>query len=174
MKRFFVIMVVGLVSVSVIGCSQKEINKNSSEAVATDSVVEEQLEDDGAISDEEEISKDTSVDLDLTAMSSTVIYSEVYNMMMEPLAYVGKTVKLQGNCGIYVDEETGKTYYACIVQDATQCCAQGLEFVLDEDIYSQEDYPQEGDAITIKGEFSTYEENGCQYLTIADSEMEKE
>ena len=36
------------------------------------------------------------VDLDLTVLSSTMVYSEVYNMMNEPEPYEGKMVKMQG------------------------------------------------------------------------------
>ncbi len=120
----------------------------------------------------EESTKDPSVDVDLTSLSSTMVYSEVFNMMMEPVAYEGQTVKMDGNCAIYTDEETGNTYYACVVQDATQCCSQGLEFLLDESQYEASDYPAEGAPIVIKGTFSTYEENGGTYITIKDSVLE--
>ena len=93
-------------------------------------------------------------------------------MMMEPMAYEGQTIKMDGNCAIYTDEETGNTYYTCVVQDATQCCSQGLEFLLDSEQYALEDYPADGDPIVIKGTFSTYEEDGGTYITIKDSVME--
>ena len=88
------------------------------------------------------------------------------------MAYEGQTIKMDGNCAIYTDEETGNTYYACVVQDATQCCSQGLEFLLDANQYAMEDYPADGDPIVIKGTFSTYEEDGGTYITIKDSVME--
>ena len=72
---------------------------------------------------------------------------------------------------MYQDPDTGKKYYACIVQDATQCCSQGLEFVLDENTYTEDDYPKVGDDITIKGTFTTYQENGNTYLTMLDSTL---
>ena len=92
--------------------------------------------------------------------------------MMDPESYEGKSIKMDGNCSIYTDEATGETYYACIVQDATQCCSQGLEFVLDENEYSAEDYPAEGEEIVIKGTFSAYTEGEYMYITIKDSVLE--
>nr|MCR5716177.1 hypothetical protein [Lachnospiraceae bacterium] len=71
---------------------------------------------------------DGSVDVDLTTLSSTMVYSEVYNMMVSPDAYVGKTIRMSGLMSIFLDEATEKYYYACIIQDATACCAQGIEF----------------------------------------------
>ena len=36
------------------------------------------------------------VDVDLTRLSSTMVYSEVYNMMNAPGDYIGKTIKMTG------------------------------------------------------------------------------
>ena len=36
------------------------------------------------------------VDADLTRLSSTMVYSEVYNMMYTPGDYIGKTIKMTG------------------------------------------------------------------------------
>ena len=63
-------------------------------------------------------------DIDLTALSSTMVYSEVYNMMTAPSDYIGKNVKMKGAFSYYQDPNTGNEYYACIIQDATACCAQ--------------------------------------------------
>ena len=60
-----------------------------------------------------------NIDVDLTVLSSTMVYSEVYNMMVSPEAYIGKTVKMEGLCAYYNDEQTGNDYYTCIIQDAT-------------------------------------------------------
>ena len=68
------------------------------------------------------------VDIDLTALSSTMIYSEVYNMMYIPEEYVGKTIRMGGAFSAFHDDTTGKDYFACIIQDAAACCAQGIEF----------------------------------------------
>ena len=56
------------------------------------------------------------------------VYSEVADMLTTPDNYIGKTVKMNGAFNIYQDEKTDQNYYACIIQDATACCSQGLEF----------------------------------------------
>lgn len=109
-----------------------------------------------------------SIDVDLSQLSSTMVYSEVINMAGEPDKYVGKTVKMTGSFSAWHDEEKDKTYYSCMVSDATSCCAQGLEFVLkDEKAYPQ----QEGEMITVIGTFGTYEEDGYFYCQLTDAKL---
>ena len=72
------------------------------------------------------------VDIDLTELSSTMVYSEVYNMMNTPDDYVGKTVKMKGTAASFYDDKEKENYYACIIKDATACCSQGLEYTLPE------------------------------------------
>lgn len=173
MKRF--ILLITTVAMVFAGCGNTAAQEETSEPLqsevydVTDSVADQTEPEETENTDANEPQTDPSVDLDLTALSSTFIYAEVSNMMMEPLEYVGKKVKMEGTCATYQDPDTGKMYYACIIQDATQCCSQGLEFVLDEDSYSEEDYPAQGDQITVEGTFATYEEEGGQYLTMMDS-----
>lgn len=101
-----------------------------------------------------------TVDVDLTQLSSTMVYSEVYAMVYEPEQYMGKTVKMRGLFSSF-EGTAGQMYYACIVQDATACCAQGLEFELTDGC----DYPEPGTEITVIGTFDTYREeyNGNYY-----------
>ena len=103
------------------------------------------------------------VDIDLTQLSSTMVYSEVYAMMYEPEQYVGKTIKMSGLLTSY-QASNRLTYHACIVQDATACCAQGLEFELGEGC----EYPEVGTEITLVGTFDLYQEeyNGNYYRYI--------
>ena len=170
MKRKLLIILCSISLMTVMGCGAKE--EATDVTVATETVEENNSIDEEIETEEDMLIKDPSVDVDLTTLSSTMVYSEVFNMMMEPMAYEGQTIKMDGNCAIYTDEETGNTYYTCVVQDATQCCSQGLEFLLDSEQYALEDYPADGDPIVIKGTFSTYEEDGGTYITIKDSVME--
>lgn len=122
-----------------------------------------------------EISNNSSVesyDVDLTELSSTMVYSEVYNMMSNPDDYLGKKVKMSGNFGVYQDQTTNKLYYACLIADATACCAQGIEFVLDGDYSYPDDYPEINSIITVTGTFDTYEENGYTYCQLINAKME--
>ncbi|MBQ9015777.1 MAG: hypothetical protein IJ109_10660 [Firmicutes bacterium] len=110
---------------------------------------------------------DGPVDVDLTTLSSTMVYSEVFNMVNEPEDYIGKTVKMNGAAASYYDEAVKETYYACIIQDATACCAQGIEYVLD-----GAEYPADGEEITVVGEFRTYETaDGTSYCTLEGAEL---
>ncbi|MBQ2101105.1 MAG: hypothetical protein II477_08545, partial [Lachnospiraceae bacterium] len=65
--------------------------------------------------------ENAAVDVDLAALSSTMVYSEVYNMMMTPDDYIGKTVKMSGAFSYFKDDSTGHEYFSCIIQDATAC-----------------------------------------------------
>lgn len=103
-------------------------------------------------------------DLDLTTLSSTMVYAEVNNMMISPDNYAGKHIKMTGTCDVYHDETTGKTYYACIIKDATACCASGIEFEL-----AESDYPNKGDEVTVAGTFETYEEGGGRYAILRNA-----
>lgn len=113
-----------------------------------------------------------TIDVDLTALSSTMVYSEVYNMMYEPDSYMGKTIKMTGLYNQYYDEEKDFTYHACIVQDATACCAQGIEFVPSESSKSTGESLKANDMITVVGVFDTYEENGSKYCTLRNATVE--
>ncbi len=112
------------------------------------------------------------IDVDLTQLSSTMIYSEVYNMMNESDTYVGKTVKMGGQFALYQNSDGTKNYYAVVIADATACCSQGLEFVLEGDYTYPEDYPELGTEITVTGTFDTYDEDGYQYCHLVDAKMD--
>ena len=114
---------------------------------------------------------DPDVDVDLTVMSSTMVYSVVYDMVTEPSSYEGKTVKMDGIFDVYTDENTGKNYYACIIQDATKCCSSGIEFELEEERIYPDEYPDNGSFITVSGVFETYEEDGILYCTLRNAKM---
>ena len=127
----------------------------------------------------EEASEETKnaqgdVDIDLTVMSSNMVYSQVYAMISNPDDYIGQTVRMNGLFTLLGDEVTGATYYGCIVQDATACCASGIEFVPAGDLKYPDDFPEEGEEITVTGTFSTYYEDEELYCTLKDSLIEKE
>ena len=117
-----------------------------------------------------EAAEDTAaLDIDLTVLSSTMVYSEVYSMMSFPDDYIGKTVKMKGQFVIgYVyntdgtpDESTAR--FACVIADATACCSQGLEFILTGEHTYPDEYPELGAEITVVGTFEWYEEDGCRH-----------
>ncbi len=110
-------------------------------------------------------------DVDLTAMSGTMVYSEVYNMMVTPLDYVGKTIKMSGSFATFINEEDGRYIFGCVITDATACCAQGIEFELTDDYKYPDDYPQDGDTICVTGTFDTYQEGQLTYCTLRNARL---
>ena len=114
---------------------------------------------------------ETTVDVDLTNMSSTMIYSYVYQMMSDPDAYIGKIVRIAGWFDIFEDPDSGAVYTCCFIPYAAACCAQGLEFVWGGEHAYPDDYPQAGTNLTITGRFETYLEDGWEYVHLADAEV---
>ena len=106
-----------------------------------------------------------TVDVDLTSMSSTLVYAEVFNMLNTPDDYRGKTVRMNGLCMYYHDDDTGADYYTCLVQDALACCQSGIEFELTDG----QKYPKEADEITVTGTFDTYMEGEYMYCTLRNA-----
>ena len=114
--------------------------------------------------------------VDLTALSSTMVYAEVFAMMSSPEDYVGKTVKMQGIFSkgqLYAagSLNDGGTVFACVIQDATACCAQGIPFELAGDYTYPRDYPELGDTITVVGTFEIHEQEGMKFCRLRDAEL---
>ena len=126
----------------------------------------------GCLSGNDADEEAAGVDVDLTELSSTMVYSEVYDMMFEPEKYLGKTVRMEGMFAYYYSEAKDTYYYACIIQDATACCAQGIEFVLEGDYTFPDDYPEAGDDITVTGVFDTYQDGDATYCTLVNATMD--
>ena len=113
------------------------------------------------------------IDVDLTKLSSTMVYSEVYNMLYTPDDYIGKTVKMKGAFAYYEDPETKEQYFACIIADAMACCSQGLDFIPTEEYTYPDDYPELNAEITVTGTFEIYEKNGIKYCRLANAAIER-
>lgn len=100
----------------------------------------------------------SKIDVDLTKMSSTMVYSKVYEMVNGPDKFVGRKIKMNGLFNYYKDTKTKKEYFACLIQDATACCAQGIEFKLKGKHKYPEDYPEKERELTVVGTWDTYTE----------------
>ena len=55
--------------------------------------------------------------------------------------------------------------------DATACCAQGIEFNPTDDYTYPDDFPLDGDTVTVEGEFDTYVEDGYKYCTLRNAKI---
>ena len=76
------------------------------------------------------------------------------------------------HAGLYEDTEKDVVYHACVIPDATACCAQGIEFVLAGEHSWPEDYPEEATDIIVTGRLETYEEDGYMFLHLVDATVE--
>ena len=114
------------------------------------------------------------VDYDLSAAGYTIAYAHLYDMLLNPDAYLGKTVRISGWLDIYYDEAVDYAYLSCILRDPTACCVTGLEFLWDEGKVYPEDYPEYGTPLTVTGRLETYQDGGWEYVHLTDTQVEWE
>ncbi len=146
-----------------------EETKPAGDAVASDSNDTSTAPPPEAADEDISLSSIEGVDIDLTALSSTIVYSQVYNMMFYPENFIGKTIRMEGMYSDYLDMATGRHYFGCIIQDATACCAQGVEFEPTDSYSYPDDYPEDGDNVVVEGVFDLYEEDGETYCTLRNA-----
>ena len=113
-------------------------------------------------------SADRKVDVDLTDMSATMVYSEVFDMVNKPDEYIGKTIKMHGNIFMNFDEKEERIRCYCIIADATKCCQQGLEFVLKKE---PDKYPEGDSEVTVVGTADKFKYEDGTSCIIKDAEF---
>ena len=192
MRQLLSIVLVICISLTVCSCGSKPTSgsRQESSSPTVNDVLEEKTSESDISSDmnetqteadestDESYSDDSStylnVDIDLTAMNANMVYSQVYDMLMEPDSYIGKTVKMNGQFAVYEGED--RVYCACLVADATACCQQGVEFILEGNPPYPDAYPELGSDITVSGIFDTYIETMAGqdflYIQLIDAELE--
>mgnify|MGYP000155343677 CR=1 FL=1 len=178
MKRLFCLLLAVCMTVSLCACGKdsEEGAGNEESSASTESIPTPEDQQSPEESEQLQSSAD-GVDVDLTVLSSTMVYSEVYNMLYnDPAHYFGKTVKAKGTFSLYQLVTDGvlqpdPVAYACIIADATACCAEGMEFVLEGDYTYPDDYPELGAEITVIGEFQSYEENGMTWYHLVNARL---
>ncbi|MBR2283822.1 MAG: hypothetical protein IJ874_05315 [Ruminococcus sp.] len=171
MKNIIKAAAVLLTAVMLTGCGQTE-QESSSKAARNDGLSMEEMNK----PKEERFSSiqgESEYDIDLTVLSSSMVYAQVYDMMSSPTEYEGKTVKMHGNFSYYKDPANGNEYFAVLIADAAACCSQGIEFVLDGSYVYPDDYPAEGDEVTVTGVFGWYKEDYATYCQLTGAEMER-
>lgn len=185
MKRLLCLLLAALTVLGLGACGEKSGAPTTEETTSSTTASEEPkpletlpLETGATEQTETAPSKDTaeSALVDLTALSSTMVYAEVFAMMSSPEDYVGKTVKMQGIFSkgqLYAagSLNDGGTVFACVIQDATACCAQGIPFELAGDHTYPQDYPELGDTITVVGTFEIHEQEGMEFCRLRDAEL---
>ena len=160
MKKLFLL----LICITLLSCKAKDKTNNAGlEAAAA---AKEQSVSQAAPRDS------SKIDLDLTKMSATMIYSTIFDMLVMAEDYVDKNIKVKGWFETYTDPNTAELYYAVVVPDATACCQQGLEFVwLGEHSYPA-DFPETGADITVTGRYKLTETDGVTYVYLEASSVE--
>lgn len=171
-KNIIIYTLIIVILVGLSGCGYSKKAENTSESAAA-----RQGKNDKKIvaknNDKQPAGKDSEL-VDLTKMSTTAIYSEVYNMMYSPKDYTGKKIKIEGIFSSGEDAETKKRYTYCVIQDATKCCQQGLEFTWKGTHKYPNDYPKEGEIIVVEGVFETYKNkksDKIQFCRLKDAEV---
>ena len=99
-------------------------------------------------------SSSASADIDLTKLSATMVYAQVFNMIVEPEKFEGKMIKMRGQFMVYPMDKN-ENVFAVVISDATACCQQGLEFKWQGEHAYPADYPPKGSEIEVTGKFTT-------------------
>ncbi len=177
MKKTIFPVLCAFIACVLFGCSAQTADKTVQQTVTQDSkqpVTQDSKQPEEKTADPTAAPKDKEiVNLDLTLLSGTMVYAEVYDMMYHPENYMGKKIRMNGTYTLFHDDNTGKDYHGCIVKDATACCAQGIEFELTDDYSYPDDYPAEGGQICIVGVFDTYNEGANTYCILKGAKIER-
>ena len=113
------------------------------------------------------------VDVDLTQMNATMVFSQVSDMINKPSTYINKIVKVKGPFRPFESTDPNSCYPAILIQDATACCGNGLEFLLYGvprcTMQGGNGYPLLNEEATIVGRFETYLEDYSLYIHLVDA-----
>lgn len=185
MKRIGLFLLCGMLVLTAAGCgsSSSTTNKTAQSSAKTVSDVLESAQATTSGDREAPVTEavkpddmeyadlDFDAELDLTEMSSTMVYAEVSSMVKSPEDYLGKTVKIKGSFDVFTDPNTNTFYYSCMVKDATACCANGIEFAPQKDLKYPDDFPTVGMPVTVGGTFETYKEGETTYLRLKNAQF---
>jgi hypothetical protein len=161
-----------LIFISFTGCANSVTAQNNSNSPETEAV---KNVDKNNSSPQEISPNNMDIDVDLTVLSGTMVYAEVYNIMIDPEEYMGKIIKMNGSYSASYYDGTGLYYHYVIIEDATACCAQGLEFIWNGEHSYPDDYPEAQTKIEVVGVFGSYDELGITYyyLLVDDISIKK-
>ena len=148
------------------GCGSSKTTTQTSRPIGVDNGAPDPEPGNGLV-----LSHTAGIDIDLLSMSNTMVYTVVYSIVVSPEEFVGKTIRMRGQSLNYRDETTGTVYHSCVIQDATACCSQGIEYVLT----NSGNYPaKDGEKITVTGKLETYSVGDFLYCTLKNATIERE
>lgn len=164
-----------MMMVTLFSCSKVKSIKNKKAVVVQPDNVKKEIDKISSISDNNNNSNNAlTPDIDLTKMSITMIYSQIFNMLIMPEEYVDKTIKVKGAFEIYPNEDNEIDFFTLTVMDATACCKEGIDFIWAGNHTYPDDYPEQGQEITITGNYKSFEtDEGItrNYLLVTTLEM---
>lgn len=100
-------------------------------------------------------------DYDLTEQNATMVFSQVYDMLVNPEFYEDKSFKIEGECQFFEHPQTGEMLYFIVVMDALGCCPQGIEVM-----FNETTPPKEFCNVVVEGNGAVDEEFDYTYLYI--------
>ncbi len=125
-----------------------------------------------SVADLQENESAFALDIDLTKMSATMIYSQIFNMIIEPEVFEGNIIKVAGKFTEISDSETSQISYAVLIPDATACCQQGLELRWEGRSELSGECPELDSEIVVTGKYTVmYDENDIMHTYIDVMEL---
>ncbi len=107
----------------------------------------------GAMPDREEAVESEQVDLDLSICEPEEGYRDIAHFNTDPTGYRGMTLRVAGE--FFIFESHGKTFYYVGVRD-DDGCVENLELRFPGDGSLPEDFPEEGETVTVWGVLDYY------------------
>ncbi len=126
-----------------------------------------------ACSSESDMKKESNeslddIDYDLRTMSETMVYSHIFDLMLNPTEYENTRFIINGSLEEKLDLNTGETFYVIFIEDAAACCVQGLEVVFPEDVSIPIFLPQ---TVNLQGTIGVYEFNNSDFAFVNAEEF---
>ena len=109
-----------------VGCGSAGKADNEKTVAESKIANESNTNENSTEAESESVKKDGEVDYDLTVMGADMVYATVYQMMIDPKSYIGKSFKIRGNYYSSYSKDKDVYYHFCMIKDAAACCAQGL------------------------------------------------
>ncbi len=174
--KIIILLSISTLLITLPACSPSQ-DENQSEILSSDELI---LIEDGTVQEghtpqlnadiiaaQKELTKDKIFDVDLTKMSNTIIYSQIYDIVANQKNYINKTINLVGTLDSQYYDSVGQTLSFIIINDAIGCCPQGLELRFPDDV----ELPATDTIIGVQGTMITYTEEENEFFCIWVEEL---